>query len=371
MKLDKINKLFNKNPSILKLILKYQDGVPDHKILHVSYIIKDNQNALKNLKLVYSQYQSFDDFYKALLLIEDTSKNHSSYCNKETLIAKFEESDTPFIECSDGNLIIEVDTYQKMKEYGSPNWCIFNNDKYFKLYTKNGQKKQYILFDFSNKHNPLFRIGITAQHTKKGSKISSVSNDDNQSFFLDDSHINKVLPQNNTLNLFNFYTTTFSLLSSFDTFIVALMLIFGFTIIPLMTFSIYNQIDSNRDMEDIKHESMDVRNRVNNLRLNKNTNTINAIGKIENIISEHNWKIDIQNNVIFKLGIHNKTCLKNSFSSIKVIDMREHFSHEYISKALSFASSDNSFDFGCIMGPKDTKGGNLFYTKLNTKNGKA
>jgi hypothetical protein len=367
MHLDEINKLFNKNPSILRLVTKYHEDVPDYKILHASFIIKDNKQKLNNLKLVYSQYKSFDDVYNALLSIEDKTKDYFSYYSKKELIDKLTYSNIPYIDCDEDILIVEIDSHKKMKEYGSHQWCIYQDKKFFKTYTKNGKNKQYILFNFRQKNNSQFKIGFTVEVKKKGMMVSAISDNENEYFNLNYKAVNELIPKNNTLNLFNIHPKPVKTTRS-EQFALSVMVCAIFTLVLLVGSATLYIIDI-KTLISFSKKSISINHALVEINDHNKDKNIKLISKGESILMIANtkdtkWKIDIKNKLILTQGFSEDICLTERNHFIKRINMKIDYPNASISDIFALITKDKEYGEGCVVVTDNISSGNFFYKKI-------
>lgn len=370
MKLDKINKLFNKNPSILRLVTKYYEGVPDYKILHASFIIKDNKQKLNNLKLVYSQYKSFDDVYNALLSIEDKTKDYFSYYSKKELIDKLTYSNIPYVDCDEDILIVEIDSHKKMKEYGYHQWCIYQDKKFFKTYTKNGKNKQYILFNFSQKNNSKFKIGFTVEVKRKGMMVTAISDNENDHFALNYKVINKLIPENNTLNLFNIHPNPLKITRSNK--VINVILSCGLFMVFILAYTSIVYVTDTKKLTSFSKKAISINHHLVEINKINQNNIINLISEGEsilNIINIHNtkditWKIDLEKKLILTQGFSEDICLTERSHFIKRINMKTDYPNASISDIFELIIKDIEYNEGCVVVTENIPSGNFFYKKI-------
>lgn len=190
-----VQNLFKKNPNLSKIIQKNFHEANDYEIYHIHEIIQKHRQLLKEVKLVYPQYNSFNELYNALLKVtNETKATFWNYINENDLKSMFDQDKIEYTEGKGKSIIVKIKTYEQMKKYGSKSWCIYKQESTFKSYLKNGTRSQYILFDFENKTNSKFRIGFTY------SEIYFTSFDDDNTY-VKNEYINNLLLENNKFKI--------------------------------------------------------------------------------------------------------------------------------------------------------------------------
>lgn len=113
-----------------------------------------------------------------IILIDKFIEDITGY----SLANKIKELENENVEISynESNLLIaEIDTFEKMSKFGSPQWCIAQSEHYFKQYLSQHKEinRQFILWDFSRKpDDPFSMIGFTI-NLKDEIKASHLKND--------------------------------------------------------------------------------------------------------------------------------------------------------------------------------------------------
>lgn len=151
-----VNKIINdnlkKSPKIRKSLLEFHEKtpIPVFKLKHFLELLKDP--LIQKLKLVYSQYNSFDELYNLLLAInKDETIIDKHYFNRSELIEFCLSNNISYHNIqSQGNIVlIEINSYQEMKNFEFKEWCIVRSEDYYNSYTINN-KKQFIIYEWVN-----------------------------------------------------------------------------------------------------------------------------------------------------------------------------------------------------------------------------
>lgn len=111
-----------------------------------------------------------DGFFKKLSRYKDPEtfnldlSEFASRLNKWThpnIIQKIKQLNLSIVVEEDKKILVEINTYKKLKQLGSQSWCIVTSESYFKEYMT-GLNRQFVLYDFSFDYtNSKFMTGIT------------------------------------------------------------------------------------------------------------------------------------------------------------------------------------------------------------------
>jgi hypothetical protein len=195
MNIELINKLFKKNPSILKSIKGYNEKIPEDKLLYLHHLVQEHNHVLKKVKLVYSQYKNFQELYDAIIQVTGQCKDGEKlYFDKQLFLNKLKKNNIEYKTHNSNLVIIIIKKYEELKEYGSKKWCIYKSESTFNSYIKNGERQQYIILDFNNKKNNKFKIGVTSSND-----YFSAFDDGNKSISIE--YLGNMIPLNEKLGI--------------------------------------------------------------------------------------------------------------------------------------------------------------------------
>lgn len=176
---EEIIEITQGHPTIQRMFLRFYEKEKFTKktTLEAVNCLIQNKKELAPYGINYSQVKNLDTLINFINKILNKRLKNEKGKTKEEIIKELQEDNMKFYE-KENIIEFEVETFEQMKRYGSKNWCVSQNIKWFKEY-KNIDNRFILALKFEDgvlknldgltitKNNKIYRV-----YNKKNEKIT-------------------------------------------------------------------------------------------------------------------------------------------------------------------------------------------------------